>query len=569
MTSSQCHSAHSLAAVTCLTRRRPKTEDFLSFLCLRGSAALPRSMTFVGGQDQEPAGALRVTSCLSTNHRNAARGDSKTTAARMTGQQSSRSQRGTRAAGLCRLGGSASGSVSSSSPLSPRAQRKKEREMREAEQQRKKKEGMEGERREEAERHLLRPRQLSLQVAMVTGHSKQSTSSVRPVPLLKPSTRVGTRQSSKPCPRPSNSCQPRKCAQSKSQGTSSKRISRQSNHQLPCNQLLPRNYQAVSNEQSKPRTFSRLQNSGRNSTRTPIQTPQSNSSIIRQLNEQLNRPPGVLRLSRRRRGLPPDTSPAPLNLHVPLDSKRSKNSRTLQCHDRDVLLDCHVGEIPQNEANCDKDVRTYVSHISKNTNHDKGHRQERSGRAVEMRVERSSHMNEVIQQKVKNFGQFRTVELSEGRITYTDITQYDLSQVGEVIFSPVREKRLKTSQPASSTISKTISRSVFDRTVLRAATAKTTLTKAAVDSVSSPHENAELPASVSAKHTAKRIHKGTPARRYSIHNAKDAAEDKTSDRAPVLSYFNTSKGSAKGLTQTKPATSAVKTRSSPRTLQKH
>lgn len=36
MTSAQNTHSHSLAVVTCLTKRRPKTEDFLSFLCLRG-----------------------------------------------------------------------------------------------------------------------------------------------------------------------------------------------------------------------------------------------------------------------------------------------------------------------------------------------------------------------------------------------------------------------------------------------------------------------------------------------------------------------------------------------------
>lgn len=36
MRSAQNTHSHSLAVVTCLTKRRPKTEDFLSFLCLRG-----------------------------------------------------------------------------------------------------------------------------------------------------------------------------------------------------------------------------------------------------------------------------------------------------------------------------------------------------------------------------------------------------------------------------------------------------------------------------------------------------------------------------------------------------
>ncbi|XP_016387618.1 protein Jumonji-like isoform X3 [Sinocyclocheilus rhinocerous] len=62
-----------------LTRRKPKTEDFLTFLCLRGSAALPSNMTYFGSakddedvdeeedEEEEEDGASNATaSCQST-----------------------------------------------------------------------------------------------------------------------------------------------------------------------------------------------------------------------------------------------------------------------------------------------------------------------------------------------------------------------------------------------------------------------------------------------------------------------------------------------------------------------
>uniref|UniRef100_A0A8C2J883 Jumonji, AT rich interactive domain 2a n=1 Tax=Cyprinus carpio TaxID=7962 RepID=A0A8C2J883_CYPCA len=60
-----------------LTRRKPKTEDFLTFLCLRGSAALPSNMTYFGSakddedldeeEDEEEDSASNATaSCQST-----------------------------------------------------------------------------------------------------------------------------------------------------------------------------------------------------------------------------------------------------------------------------------------------------------------------------------------------------------------------------------------------------------------------------------------------------------------------------------------------------------------------
>ncbi|XP_044063903.1 uncharacterized protein LOC122881591 isoform X2 [Siniperca chuatsi] len=552
MTSTRGNHTHNLAVVTCLTRRRPKTEDFLSFLCLRGSAALPSNMAFLAsGRAKEPTGTQHLTSCLSTNHRTAAELKNMSIFSGTTVQRDSRSLRGRH--------GSSTG-VSSFCPLTARAQRRRERERREEEQQRRRREGREEDRREGAERHLLRPRQLSLQVAMVNGFSEQRTSCVRSVPPLKPSTGVGSRRS------------------------------RHSNHQLPRNQHLPLHHRTVSNYYSNPKTFNNLQNSGRNSSRTPAQTPLTNGSVIRQLSDN----PGVLRLSRRRRGLPPDTSPTPLN-PIPLDNNSSKKCRTLQYSDGDVPLesDCQIGKIPQMEVNCDKDVREeYVSHMGKITVSNDGElRQDRCGHVGKMIQERSACISEDLQDKVNvgklSLASITALESSQERVNFTNIiTNYDLSPVSEVICRHDREKRLQKNRPASSTIPKPITRTTDSRTVARAATARTTVIKAPINSMTSTHVHSDPPASYSAKHTAKGTNKGTskditkctsPTSSYFIHNSKGAAkdsskgttEDSTEDSASVSSYSRTSKGSIKGLTQTKSTTSAIKTRTSPRILLKH
>ncbi|XP_061109747.1 protein Jumonji isoform X1 [Conger conger] len=65
--------------ITDLSKRKPKTEDFLTFLCLRGSAALPSNMAYFGSSQDEdeledeeeceeakPAACVPSTSCQST-----------------------------------------------------------------------------------------------------------------------------------------------------------------------------------------------------------------------------------------------------------------------------------------------------------------------------------------------------------------------------------------------------------------------------------------------------------------------------------------------------------------------
>ncbi|XP_035527573.1 uncharacterized protein LOC118335417 [Morone saxatilis] len=526
-----------------------------------GSAALPSNMAFLSsGQAKEPGGTQHVTSCLSTNHRTATEEKNMSIFSRARVQQDSRSLRGSEG----------SAAVNSFCPLTSRAQRKKEREGREEELQRMRKEGMEEDRREEAEGHLLRSRKLSLQVAMVTGFSEHRTSYVRSIPPLKPCTGVGSRQS----PRPSSTCKVRGHPQSRPRKINNKHLSRHSNQELPRNQHLSPHHWPVSNYCSNPKTFSSLPNSGINLSRSPAQIPLTNGSVIRQLSEN----PGILRLSRRRRGLPPDTSHTHLN-QVPLDNNSLIKCRTLQYNDGDVLLesDCHISEIPHTEADSDKDVRAaYVNHMDKITgSNDEEFKQEKCGHIGEMTLERGSCISEDLQDKV-NVG-----KLSLESNTNV-ITNYDLSPVSKVICRHVREKRLQRKQSASSTIPKPNIRTNVSRTFARAATARTTITKADISSVTSVHVHTDQPANYSAKHTAKGTYKGnsknitkctSPACSYSIHNSKGAAKDSSKGTtedlsATVSDYCSTSKGSTKGLTQTKSPTSAIKTRTSPRILQK-
>ncbi|XP_042345403.1 uncharacterized protein LOC121945340 [Plectropomus leopardus] len=553
--------SHNLTVVTCLTRRRPKTEDFLSFLCLRGSAALPSNMAYLAsGRAKEPAGTQHRTSCLSTNHRTAAKGKNISQLSRTSAQQDSRSLRG-------RPGGSAA--VTSLCPLTARRRRK---------------EGMEEGRRVGSERHLLRPRQLSLQVALMTGLSEQRPSCVGSVPFLKPSTGVGSRCSPKPCRRPSNTCKPR------FQESNNKHLSRHSKQQLPRNQHLPLPHPTVSNYYSNPKSLSCLQNSEKHSSRTSDQIALTNGSVIRQLSEN----PGVLRLSRRRRGLPPDTSSS-LRNHVSSDNNSSKKCRTVQYEEGDVPLmdsDCHIGEIPLRKTDGAKDVREgYVSNTGEITgSRDKELRLNKCGHVGEIRPERGSRISEDLQDKVNvrklSVTNVAAPEPSQETVNFTNIiTNYDISPVSEVICRHVRDKRLQRNQRASATVPKLISRTTDSRTVTRAAKARTTQTKAAINSVTSIHIHTDPPATYPAKHTAKGTNKGaskditkctSPASSYSVHNSKGAAkdalkgttEDSRKDSPSVSSCSSTSKGSTKGLNQTKSTTSAIKTRSSPRILLK-
>ena len=391
---------------------------------------------------------------------------------------------------------------------------------------------------------------------MVTGVTKERTSCVRPAPPLKPSAGVGSRRSPRSCTRSSNTCKPRGNPKSKPQETSNKQISRQSNHQLPRKHHLPLHHRTVINCHSNLKTFRSLQNSGKKSNRIPAQIPLTNGSVITELSEN----PGVLRLSRRRRGLPPDTSPAPPS-QVPLD-KNSKKCRPVQNNKGDVSLenDCHIGGMLQKEASSD----------------------DRCGHVGEMSLERDGGIADDLHSQT-NVGKLSVASItapepSQEMANFTNIiSDFALGPVSEII---VRHKRLQRNQSTSSKIPKPITRTTDSRIVARAATPRTTLTQAAINSETSAYVHTEPSGTYSAKHTAKATNKCTSkdttkctstTSSYSIPNSQGALKDSSNGTpedsakvlAPVSSCSSTSKGSTKGLTQTKSTTSAMKTRDQP------
>ncbi|XP_057690259.1 uncharacterized protein LOC130914776 [Corythoichthys intestinalis] len=546
MSSTQCRQGHSLAVITSLTRRRPKTEDFLSFLCLRGSAALPRNMAFLSGRENEPVANRHFNSCLSTWPK--ATIDRKNTVAQ-TVRPGFRSPN---------LGGSDSVEDSSICHLTAREQRRRERERKEEEGQRIKNECMETGRSEEVTKHHLRPRHFSMQLKRnkkVTRVSDQSTSFVRPVSSMKPKTGGGSQQS----PRPSNTSKLRGHSQSQPE-VKSNHLSQHSNHQLPHNQCLP-----VCKFYRNPKTLRGLQNSGKNPSRAPAQMPLTTNLATRQLKETA----GVVRLSRRKRGLPPDANPTSLN-HFSTDNPLKK-CRTQQSNG-DNRLDNNYGET---EANCKEDVQ--VEHTVRKVRKTVDKEIKQDTRIGELKMIRDSFVAENLQNKVniRSFG-------SAASITTLEVKhKSDLGPVSEVICRSMREKRLQKNLKIGSTqISKTIPRITVSRTVIRAA-GHAAVPKARVNSVTSPYVHKNPPANNSAKHSPKGTKKGaskdivtfiSPASSCSNDDSKCAAVGPTKgwadDSTKDGSYSVTSKGSTKRLRQIKSTTSTVKTRSSPRILLK-
>lgn len=383
-----------------------------------------------------------------------------------------------------------------------------------------------------------------LQVAMVTGLCEQTTFCVRSLPTLQPSPAMGSRRRPRPCNRQGDTCKPQ------IQDPNNKHLARHSRHQLPRNQHLPLHQRAVSDYYSNPMTFGSLQNSGRHSARTP---PLCNGPVNRTVSEK----PGVLRSSRRRRGLPPDTT---LLNGVLLDGSSSKKCRTVPLGDGDVPPG---SEIPRREDRCGKDV-SHVGGIPRS--HERELEGDACGRVGETRAEGDSCVGDDQRGRAKieelTLTSVSALEPSEERVYPADTAAHcDLGHVGEDPHGHARDERCTlfttTTDPGP---------------VSRAAAARTPMIKAALNSVTT-----DPPASCSATHTPKATGKNAakctpPAISCSIHDsngaAKDSSEGSTEDPTEDRSCPSTSKGSAKGLAQTRSTTSAIKTRTSPRTLLK-
>ncbi|XP_077455541.1 uncharacterized protein LOC144073509 isoform X2 [Stigmatopora argus] len=495
MSSTQCRHSHNLAVVTSLTRLRPKTEDFLSFLCLRvrsGSSSL-------------------------------------------------------------NLGGSECAEDSSICHLTAREQRRRERERKEEEErQRIKNECMETSRSKEVRKHHLRPRHPSIQLKRnnkVTRVSDQSTSFVRPVSSMKPKTGGGNLQSA----RANNTCKLRGHPQSQPGEVKSNQLSQHSNHQLPHNQSLP-----VCKFYRNPTTLRGFQNSGKIPSRAPAQMPFATNLATRQLTETTR---GV-RLSRRKRGLPPDASPISLN-HYSTDNP-SKKCRAQKSNGDDRLNRDYYNS--ETETNCKEDVQVeHTAHKLRNTVDEEIRQDTHSG---DLKIIRDNFVAEDIQNKVN----IRSFDSAASITTLEVKHKSHLGSVNKAICRGMREKQLQRSLTmVSDPISKTIPRITVSRTVIRAAG------HTRVNLVTSPYVHEETPANNSAKHSPKGTKKGaskdivTFISPPSIGSDNDAAIDPTKDLADSTkdgSYSATSKGSTKRLRPIKSTTSTVKTRSSPRILLK-
>ncbi|XP_005948200.1 uncharacterized protein LOC102292663 [Haplochromis burtoni] len=540
MRSAQNTHSHSLAVVTCLTKRRPKTEDFLSFLCLRGSAALPRNMAFLTSKrDREPGDSQRLPSC----HKAPAEEKKIRMLCRKTVHSDSRSLKRRPASPAV---------LRSTCPLTARAQRRMDRDEREGKQQKK---GVEGDRREGAQIHLLRPRQHLLhvkranKVAMVTKISEQRTSCVASVIPLTPRTGVGNKQGT----RPSNTYKSRRHPQSRAQESSNKYHPLHHNHRRANNQHL--RHPTLSKYYSIHTTFSILHNSGRNSCQTPCLNKRS---VSRRLNEN----PVVLRLSRRRRGLPPDTSPVLPN-RVPLDKNSSNECQTSQDKDARVSQESDIYEIQQKGDNVRED---YVNMCKHSGNHDVKAVGKRYGHVGDVKLERGKGNIEKLP-----VASTAALEASDQRESLTNVsTSYNLMPAGEVVWKHLREKTLQKHQ--NSAILKPPARANESR----AAAARTSVTKAAINSVTSdPPANSFSRHSAKGTDNSKKIKKsslraGTNIARESKSATKQSSmsttKDTCKDGALTISYCSASK---EGLLQAKPTTSAIKTRFSSRILLKH
>ncbi|KAM9424407.1 uncharacterized protein KZ484_001283 [Pholidichthys leucotaenia] len=380
----------------------------------------------------------------------------------------------------------------------------------------------------------------------------------------------------------SSTFKPRCSPQRKPRETSNKHLPKHCNHQLPQSQRLPLRHQTISNVSTNSACINAVQNSGKNLLQTPTQMPLTNGSVIRQLSEN----PAVLRLSRRRRGLPPDIILTPPSQTV-LDSSLSNKCKRSQDKDCNCSLksDFHTGEKLHTEK-CNKDVREDVTCFTgkPNVGDNKEVTQEQHLHFGEGKPEDSSCGNDDLQDKVivgeLNLESSAALKPSSEMVSIASvITSCDsITPVSEVAFQHTRKE--KTLPPKrNTTISKPVTRTTDSRTVTRAASARTSLSKAAINSVASaPPANYGATDEDAEKGAGKKITKCTsPAFGHCVHNYKGATrnslngttEDLTKDSSSTCCNCSTSKGSTKGLPQTKSFTSGIKTRSSSRKLLEH
>jgi len=187
---------------------------------------------------------------------------------------------------------------------------------------------------------------------MVTGLSDQHTSYVLQAPSITSKSTSNSRRSG-PYTRESKTTLPRRHHVSIKHHITRRNLKTYKNHRVPQSQHGACNHRIASVHHSKLRNLACSQTSRENPPRTPVKTPgpnrmlyanlAANSSTIRQQNKHVSEHSGVLRLSRRMRGLPPDTSLNILNALLATPNNNSnnhhpRNCKTQQHKDSKVML---------------------------------------------------------------------------------------------------------------------------------------------------------------------------------------------------------------------------------------
>ena len=174
---------------------------------------------------------------------------------------------------------------------------------------------------------------------MVTGLSDQHTSYVLQAPPIKSKSTNSSRRSG-PYSRESKASLPRRPHVSIKHHITRRNLKTYTNHRMPQNQHGTCNHRIASVHHCQLRNLACSQSSRENSARTPVKTPgpnrmlyanpAANSSAMRHPNKRVSEHSGVVRLSRRMRGLPPDTGLNLLNALFAMPSNNCMNLRNGQ-----------------------------------------------------------------------------------------------------------------------------------------------------------------------------------------------------------------------------------------------
>ncbi|XP_028327515.1 uncharacterized protein LOC114478566 isoform X2 [Gouania willdenowi] len=499
MSSSQRNHTHDLAVVTCLNKQRPKTEDFLSFLCLRADDGMDISVF-----------------------------------RRTTGFSSMRMRSG-------------SSAVVTSCPANQRG--KRNRVETHAERGRARRD----EDKRTTECNRLRPRPFTLK-----SWTTDKIAVVKPTVLHRSVTTLKQETAHR------NKQPVRTCTKTRKTYKVKHRSQRRTEDMSVTHPSLPRNDKRPQNQHTNPTAdcitrYSRnnnLQLSARNLPKTAAQTPVTSGTTIRQQKDKA----GLLRLSRRRRGLPPDVIPSCLT-QSRLDNRCSKKSKTLQ--NKEEKGTHYHSEKTQEDTfhlNPPRDTQS----------------RDRDGPVGEVMLQFGC-ISEELQENMKLENIIKSTTASPESRQEQDTSAKDLTPVRKVRHKPVVEKRQK--QLRLSSVTQTVNRRNTSRGATRASK-----TKAFTKLMISKHINtcSVTAYSHSAKHTSALTYRSitnssSPTSSHAFLNhkgaikksSKDSTEELNKDCGPTTTFINSYRSSLRCHSQSKAPASRSGTRCSPRLLPKH